>query len=31
MNIKLTSIKESPHNARRTFDEAKLKELAASI
>ncbi len=31
MDIKLTDIKESPHNARRSFDETKLKELAASI
>jgi ParB/RepB/Spo0J family partition protein len=29
--IKLAMLKESKHNARRTFDEAKLKELAASI
>jgi len=31
MNMNLTELKESPHNARRTFDDAKLKELAASI
>jgi ParB/RepB/Spo0J family partition protein len=29
--IKLVQLKEAQHNARRTFDEAKLKELAASI
>lgn len=31
MDMKLTELKEAEHNERRTFDEAKLKELAASI
>ena len=30
-NLGLSAIKTSEHNARKTFDEGKLKELAESI
>lgn len=30
-SVKLVNIKVSQHNARRTFDEAKMKELTASV
>ena len=29
--VELKDIKPSQHNARKTFDEAKIKELSASI